>query len=59
MTDIDISFNDIRQKSKEYLKHFMIKWDQHIWESKMKTSLQIYKNFGEEEITIMPHHQPY
>ena len=55
MKDVNISFNDIHQKSKEYLKQFMIKWDLNIWkaELEMKTTLQIYKkktNFGDEEI---------
>ena len=49
-----ISFNDIHQKSKEYLKQFMIKWDLNIWkaELEMKTTLRIkkLKNFGDEEI---------
>ena len=44
MNDVNISFNDIHQKSKEYLKQFMIKWDLNIWkaELEMKTTLQIY-----------------
>ena len=53
MKDVNISFNDIHQKSKEYLKQFMIKWDLIIWkaELEMKTTLQIdKKNFGDEEI---------
>ena len=45
MKDVNISFNDIHQKSKEYLKQFMIKWDLNIWkaELEMKTTLQLYK----------------
>ena len=56
MKDVNISFNDIHQKSKEYLKQFRIKWDLNIWkaELEMKTTLQIYKtfknNFGDEEM---------
>ena len=56
MKDVNISFNDIHKKSKEYLKKFMIKWDLNIWkaELEMKPTLQIYKknknNFGDEEI---------
>ena len=47
MKDVNISFNDIHQKSKEYLKQFMIKWDLNIWkvELEMNTTLQIYKKF--------------
>ena len=46
MKDVNISFNDIHQKSQEYLKQLMIKWDLNIWkaELEMKTTLQIYKN---------------
>ena len=45
MKDVNISFNDIHQKSKEYLKQLMIKCDLNIWkaELEMKTTLQIYK----------------
>ena len=53
MKDVNINFNDIHQKSKEYLKQFLIKWDLNIWkaELEMKTTLQIYKNkIGDEEI---------
>ena len=56
MKYVNISFNDIHQKSKEYLKQFMIKWDLNIWKAELeiKTTLQIYKqlknNFGDEEI---------
>ena len=56
MKDVNISFNDIQQKSKEHLKQFMIQWDLNIWKTKLevKTTLQIYKiytnNFGDEEI---------
>ena len=54
MTDVNISFNHIHQKSKEYLKQFMIKLDLNIWkaELEMKTILQIYekKNIADEEI---------
>ena len=56
MKDVNISFNDIHKKSKEYLKQFMIKWDLNIWkaELEMKTTLQIYKKikntFVDEEI---------
>ena len=43
MNVTNINFNDIRLNSKEYLKHFMIKWDQNIREDElvMKTGLQI------------------
>ena len=43
MKDGSISFNDIHEKSEEYLKQFMIKWDLNIWkaELEMKTTLQI------------------
>ena len=55
MKYVNISFNDIHQKSNEYLKQFMIKWDSNIWkaELEMKTTLQIYtqkKTFGDEEM---------
>ena len=30
------SFNDIHQKSKEYLKQLIIKWDLNIWKKKLK-----------------------
>ena len=55
MKYVNISFNDIHQKSKEYLKQFMIKWDLNIWkaELEMKTTLPIYtklKITGDEEI---------
>ena len=55
MKDVNISFNDIHQKSIIYLKQCMIKWDLNIWkaELEMKTTLQIYKkqnNFGDEKI---------
>ena len=44
MKDVNISFNDFHQKSKEYLKQFMIKWDLTIWKAELeiKTTLQIY-----------------
>ena len=56
MKYVSISFNDIHQKSQEYLKQFIIKWDLNIWkaELEMETTLQIYthfeNNFGDEEI---------
>ena len=53
MKDVNISFNDIHQKSKEHLKQFMIIWDLNIWKAELevKTTLQIYqKNVGDEEI---------
>ena len=47
MKDVNISFNDINPKSKEYLKEFMIKWDLNIWKDElvMKRYLQIYTKF--------------
>ena len=55
MKYVNISFDDIHRKSKEYLKQFMIKWDLNIWKAELeiKTSLQIYKKknyFGDDEI---------
>ena len=45
MKDVNICFNDIHQKSKDYLKQFMIIWDLNIWkaELEMEKTLQIYK----------------
>ena len=47
MKDDNIIFIDIPQKSKEYLKQFMIKWDLNIWkaELEMLTTLQRKKNW--------------
>ena len=66
MKDVNISFNDIHQKSKEYLKQFMIKWDLNIWkaELEMKTTLQIYKKKTKKTLVMkkfmtIDHHQTY
>ena len=63
MKDVTISFNDIYQKSKEYLEQFMIKWDLNIWkaELEMKTSLQIYKKMtsAKNKFMTIGHNQPY
>ena len=66
MKDVNINFNDIHQKSKEYLKQFLIKWDLNIWkaELEMKTTLQIYKNkikitLVMKKFMTIDHHQTY
>ena len=35
MKDVNISFNDIHQKSEEDLKQFMIKWDLNNWKAEL------------------------
>ena len=65
MKDVNISFNDIHKKSKEYLKQFMIKWDINIWkaELEMKTTPQIYKKIYiklvMKKFMTIDHHQTY
>ena len=45
---IHIYFNDIRLNSKEYLKQFMIKWDQNIWEDELEMKTYKKNDLGEE-----------
>ena len=65
MKYVNISFNDIHQNSKEYLKQSMITWDLNIWkaELEMKTTLQIYKHFKQtlvmKKVMTRDHHQTY
>ena len=48
MKDVNIRFNNIHQKCKEYLKQFMIKWELNIW--KAEPEMIYKKKFGDEEI---------
>ena len=62
MKYVNISFNDIHQKSKDYLKQFMIKWDLNIWKAELeiKTTLQIYKKkLVMKKFMTIDHHQTY
>ena len=44
MKDVNISFDDIHPKSKEYLKQFMIKWDLNSWKAELEIKTTLQKN---------------
>ena len=64
MNYVNISSNDIHQKSNKYLKQIMITWNLNIWkaELEMKTTLQIYKmkiNLVKKKFMAINYHQIY